>query len=554
MLAHAVAGLTDIIAAVAGKYLYIDGGEFSYRSGESTIYQFSSNTLSIDLSQDWVNDTVVFHTTSKPSLAPILSSASLWYDKTKGLFYSGVIGSIPYVWLNPPKLPPLSLWSFKPDGRGSGTWKEEIPVGDSVWRSLTRSTLGYQSSGVDTALVLGGEVVNISAPTLQPGLVQFDMRTRKFTNSSATSFNANGTGSGGQMHFVPFFGPNGIFLIMGGRKDMELDDYGNADDFYGFDNIWVYEGATHQWYNQTASGNVPKGRMEFCVAGVNSTDSTYEIFLYGGHQGHLGPVTVPYDEIFILSLPAWHWLKVDYPPQYPRASHSCNAVGGSQVITIGGFDINPNIYFDQLYDVERSILNTTADPFAQGLGIFNMTSLAWEHHYTANAPPYEQSDLVKTFYRENPQDGSQFSTAGLKELFQTTHFTPSADMPASPSHKNSTVAITPAPGNPNSSPSDISLIVGCVVGGVAGLACIVATLLFFRRRNTKRFASTRIKNGSTGVTTSTTTPEMTNAPTRAHYLLQEADAIETQYRGAQLGGQGIQEMQQYPVELMAQDS
>ncbi|KAL8685992.1 MAG: hypothetical protein Q9224_005590, partial [Gallowayella concinna] len=381
-------------SAVASKYLYIDGGEFSYRNGESTIYQFSTATLSIDLSQDWVNDTVPFHTASKPSRAPKLSYASLWYDRTRNLFYSGAIGTASY--FNEPEPPPLSLWTFKPDGTGSGTWAEEISEEDPFWDGFTRSTFGYQDSGAATAYVLGGVVADTAFQSpddiLLPGLLEFDMKTRTFTNWTSTIFNANGTGSGGQMHFVPFFGPNGIFLIMGGRNGW--------DPHYGFDNIWIYEGVTHKWYNQTASGNVPAGRSEFCVAGVNSSNSTYEIFLYGGHQGDFGPSAVPFDEIFILTLPAWHWLKVDYPPQYPRGDHSCNAVGGSQIISIGGYDANSKIFYGDYNAIRQSMFNSTADPFAQGLGIFNMTSLAWEDHYTANAPPYEQSNLVKTFYRD----------------------------------------------------------------------------------------------------------------------------------------------------------
>lgn len=214
-----------------------------------------------------MNHTVILHTTNKPLQAPKLSSASLWYDEQKGLFYSGAIGRTPY--FNSPKPAGVSLWSFKPNGIGSGTWKEEIPEGDSVWNNLTRSTFGYQSSNAHTALVLGGAIAEVSTAILQPGLLEFDMRTRQFTNSSATGFNANGTGVAGQMHFVPSFGPNGLFLIMGG--------YNGSDYHYAFDNIWVYEAVTHEWYNQTASGNVPEGRREFCVAGVNSTDGTYEM-------------------------------------------------------------------------------------------------------------------------------------------------------------------------------------------------------------------------------------------------------------------------------------
>lgn len=157
-------------------------------------------------------------------------------------------------------------------------------------------------------------------------------------------------------------------------------------------------------------------------------------FLYAGENGNLGPDAIPYDEIFILTLPAFHWLKVDYPPQHPRHGHTCNAVGGSQVLSIGGADSNPQIYIDAYYDdIAKSTFNTSVDPHAQGLAIFDMTTLTWADHYTANAPPYEQSDLVKTFYSGNPQNGSQFTTPGLKTLFQTTNFAQSKSATSRPS-------------------------------------------------------------------------------------------------------------------------
>lgn len=95
-------------------------------------------------------------------------------------------------------------------------------------------------------------------------------------------------------------------------------------------------------------------------------------------------------------------------------------------MSIGGIDANPNIYVNAFFDdIRKSTFNTSVDPFAQGLGIFDMTTLTWADHYTANAPPYEQSDLVKKFYADNPQNGSQFTTPGLQSLFQTTHFSQS---------------------------------------------------------------------------------------------------------------------------------
>ncbi|KAL8915869.1 MAG: hypothetical protein Q9208_008816 [Pyrenodesmia sp. 3 TL-2023] len=257
-------------AAIAGTYLYIDGGILAFRIGNSTIIQDSSTLLSIDLSQDWVNETVVFHSTSKPSGLPKLSMPSLWYDENKDLFYTG-FGNMSET-ENAPEPPPLSLWSFRPDGTGSGSWREEISAGDPTIDNLSRlvseRVRGSAAVGGNIALVLGG--VQESSDRLSPGLLEFNMTTLEFTNSSATGFNAKGTVREGRMHFVPSFGPQGIFLAMGGSNN---DTY----DFFDFGNIAVYEAMTRKWYNQTTSGNIPEPRVAFCIAGINSTEGSYEM-------------------------------------------------------------------------------------------------------------------------------------------------------------------------------------------------------------------------------------------------------------------------------------
>ena len=49
----------------------------------------------------------------------------------------------------------------------------------------------------------------------------------------------------------------------------------------------------------------------------------------------------------------------------------------------------------------ESTFNSSPDPFAQGLAVFDMTALAFSDHFAAGAPPYEQSDVVKQFYSES---------------------------------------------------------------------------------------------------------------------------------------------------------
>ena len=41
--------------------------------------------------------------------------------------------------------------------------------------------------------------------------------------------------------------------------------------------VMLYDPATGTFFNQTASGNFPNGRIEFCATGANSTNGTYEM-------------------------------------------------------------------------------------------------------------------------------------------------------------------------------------------------------------------------------------------------------------------------------------
>ncbi|CAO1600725.1 hypothetical protein XANCAGTX0491_004407 [Xanthoria calcicola] len=523
-------------SAVAGRYVYIEGGELAFGNGvANTVYQYSSTTLAIDLSQDWVNATVLLQSTNKPSGFPQLSNPSLWWDEKDNVFYSGAIGRTSF--FDAHKNPPLSLWSFKPDRTGSGAWTEVLPAGDDTWLNVIRTTYGYQASAGDTALVLGGaatsktspETKDLSRDILLPGLLEFNMRTRRFANSSTADFNVNGTGVEGRMHFVPSFGPNGLFMILGGHN--------GSHDQYPFNQITLYDSTSHRWYNQSATGNVPNGRQEFCVAGVNSTGGTYEIFLYGGHNVGLGREAVSYDEIYILTLPAFYWYKVQYPPWSPRGGHTCNAVGGSQIISIGGFDVNSTISLGSYDAIRESMFNST-DPFAQGLGIFNMTSLAWEDHYTANAPAYVQSEPIRSFYADNPQDGSQFSTPELRELFQTTHFNP-----VGTSGSNSSGASAPDAGS-SSGPDHAGAIAGGVVGGVVGLAVVGAVVFYFYRRMKRRNSAGQHQDAINDL--------HQDASDDLRRLAQPQAPAELHVsRGALLDGQGIQEMQQQPSEMPA---
>lgn len=292
---------------------------------------------------------------------------------------------------NAPALPALSLWSFTPDNNGGGAWDEVLSSDAAAWKHLQRPVNGLMASGGGKGYVLGGYNVTNGIPL--PGIVSLDLTNLTFTNSSAAGYNTNGTAELGELQYVPAFGPDGVFVILGGDIS-PLDTYTPGMNLQTFDQITIFDPASRNFYNQTATGNIPSPRAQFCTAGVASSNGSYEIFLYAGWNTNLGPVAVPYDEIYILTLPAFVWIKVQYPPESPRHDLTCHTVGNRQMLIIGGVDSASTSGSDTFYEDPFNI----ADPFTQGLGIFDMTTLTFAEKYDADAEAYVQSDSVQQTY------------------------------------------------------------------------------------------------------------------------------------------------------------
>lgn len=107
-------------------------------------------------------------------------------------------------------------------------------------------------------------------------------------------------------------------------------------------------------------------------------------FVFGG-SGITPPATedAPLSDMWILSLPAFHWFKVDQQTA-PRHAHACGLVGKRQMLVVGGI----TGYYE-----ERK-----PEPWAKSLGIFDMTDLRWTDGYDADSPEYETPGIVQQWY------------------------------------------------------------------------------------------------------------------------------------------------------------
>ena len=284
-----------------------------------TLDHLASTLLSIDLSQNWTNATVTIQSTTKPNGAPNLNSPSLWYHEAEGLIYSGFAG-----WNSSfgdePNLPPLSLWTFKPDGTGSGTWNEIIAAQSSVWSQLTRPGKPLMAFDSTSAWALGGTtsewIGGTAANDLIPGMIQFDMGSRLFSNFSVQCCNATGSIYRGALQYVPSFGPAGIHIAMGGIHQTAAEN--ESPSLIDFGTVSVFDPTKREWWNQTTTGSKPSPRIEFCTAGVNSTNGTYEML----DNQYPGALSVKANHFVVLSMLAGVPILARWPYNMTRSISS----------------------------------------------------------------------------------------------------------------------------------------------------------------------------------------------------------------------------------------
>jgi hypothetical protein len=245
--------------------------------------------------------------------------------------------------------------------------------------------------------MLGGFAVNQSSPDVRDGasavsgLVTYDYTSKKLSNSTVTGIKNGGIVQMGGAHFVPNFGPQGILVTFGGDR-VGIKQAGD-DSLLDSSSVRVYDPATGTWYKQATSGNIPEARKEFCMTGVASNNETYEIFVYAGWDGNLGTPAIPFDEVYVLSLPSFNWFKADYLAENPRHALTCEHIGGGQIVTIGGVNTTQNGPDDLYADVFN-----TADQFTQGLGVFDLNTMAWSTSYSSEQTTYGPAASIQQYY------------------------------------------------------------------------------------------------------------------------------------------------------------
>ncbi|KAI1330838.1 hypothetical protein F5Y16DRAFT_317630 [Xylariaceae sp. FL0255] len=279
-------------------------------------------------------------------------------------------------------------------------------------------------------------------------------------------------------------GAQGILVVLGG---VDYPSYDNANmssqnqaqsqkDSPGYlSNINIYDIAGDAWYTQpTIAG--PDGQLaQACAVVATAQDqSSYNIYYYGGWDG-IHPENAYNDDVWILSLPSFMWMKVSSgTADHARAGHQCVTPYPDQMVVIGGK--RPTVAC-----LDGGILQ-----------VFNLTTATWLDSYDPEVwNPYGVPEMIHLMIGGDYSGGATMTTptpsgwgsnTALASVFQTKYPTTtiSTYYPYGTADASGTPRGTVSGSGKGGTPSWVAPVLGVVLGLVFVTAIVVGILLYRR--------------------------------------------------------------------------
>ncbi|CZT45257.1 uncharacterized protein RSE6_05552 [Rhynchosporium secalis] len=448
---------------IVGDSLYIEGGEYYITGAASYADILYPPTRSIDLSKSWTTSSVVINQINRTGInaceRTIAKPGLFWQESTRSIIVFGGDTS------NAGSKKAVCGLKVR-ETLGGESWYSVYGTNNPLWKTITWPRHPSFAYGPTESYALGGftTTADSNVGSMLMSMTVMNKTTNLFEGQSDVGeFSQTGGVNQGEGHFIPSFG--GLVVFIGG---VAYSNGAIGSSLRSMSKIDIYNPSTQKWYSQSASGDVPSGRKTFCMTGAQGTNhSTYEIFVYGGSGlEFFSDANSDSRNVYILTLPAFRWIRAGALTA-PRAGSSCQTVK-NQMISYGGFDPTGTTSFERL------------EPWAFGIGIFDLHSLKWGVNYNPNAPAYVQSTAVSEFYESNSMypiwDDENLGSLFLSSKASSTSATSPTTSPPGTTSSTS----TPETLHPSKTP--VAAIAGGTVGGVAALAAVIFAWWFWRSR------------------------------------------------------------------------
>ena len=457
----------------------------------------------IDLSKPFNNtSTLIWSHISKngsndDSTPPTLNDGTIFSDESSLFLFGGGISVANPPIINAPKSTPANgVWQY---GFGNGQWNMATLDGDAV----QRMTLGMsvQSSSHQTGYYLGGVklpaadpyfwTVPGATPYMEQGLLSFDESSMSFQNDSTTGLNDFGTLAEGFLALIESFGSKGVLVAFGGFSNAAAKAMNVTDDqvlnpalHRNLSAISIYDIGSKTWFQQTATGDIPRWRYIGCSVVVSAPDqSSYSIYVYAGWGGTFEGSD---GDVYVLTLPSFRWIRVNNE-NHQRSRHHCSLIGNNTMLVVGG--IAPFNNFP-IPTWTPSGCDKNNSMFTQGLGMFSLNNHSWSTVWDpkVGAEPYLVHPTISRVIGGGPSGGATlqepadgFSQQALQQLFRPTQ-------PGDNNAKDQGNVTNPLDQKASQKKLNAGAVTGIVAGSVVWLALFLALALFvvLRRRRKMR--------------------------------------------------------------------
>ncbi|KAI1490646.1 hypothetical protein F5X96DRAFT_678949 [Biscogniauxia mediterranea] len=471
--------------AVIDRKLYIDGGFINWNPLPSDPTNYTNTWLAYqDLDHPGnAGMPQLSANLSKNASIPSVNGGALWADDVNKKFY--LFGGEYY------QEQPNDFTLYAYDVL-ENYWETVGSAPDDLYAVSYGASVSISATG--EAYYYGGWISNNSQPgwtgsrTATNGLVKYTMDSMVWSNNTGPD---NIGRAEGAMVYIPA-SDGGMLVYFGGVQDQgngsvvgqPMEQMGKHISPQSPSNSrltcgrFVYDILSSRWYQQTASGNIPQMRSRFCAGATWAPDqSSYNIYLYGGRG--MPPSTAGFDDVYILSLPSFTWIKF-YPEaantnQYPHNTLSCNVIDNAQMIIIGGtFPLD-----DTTCDNPEQWGSHNLD-----LGKQNPQGAQW-YLYQANVTSYVVPQEIIDAIGGGPQGGATkrapdggFDQPDLSVYLRRT-FTAATRTP--------TRSIPGETGTPSGPALSSGAIAGIAVGSAAALMMVLVGCCWFIRRHRRRY-------------------------------------------------------------------
>ncbi|KAJ5724928.1 hypothetical protein N7493_006656 [Penicillium malachiteum] len=368
-------------------------------------------------------------------------------------------------------------------------WTTDLP--DNVTNYITNGAgvsapsenMGFYFSGMhapgwESFTWPATDVANITADTFVTVNMTV-MRSEVWDNVTLPS-NIQGRANA-ELVWVPV-STNGVVVAIGGVINpaelyIELSseqETESKDVSPGFmEQIPVYDVGTQTWYLQNTTGDTPPQLTQFCSVLASASDgSSHNIYIYGGYNGY-NYASNPYDDVYILSLPSFKWVKAyNGTTEHARMGHRCVKPYPDQMLSIAGMRI------DTSYCLDGGIITT-----------FNLNNLTFQDTYDPSVwSEYKVPDILIAEIGGDASGGATTTSPGtwdnssLAGIFDTKYTkTITSYYPYNTTTTTDTSTSSGGKGFAKWKAAVIGVLVGLFVVGL-----IVVGLWFWLRRRQRR--------------------------------------------------------------------